>query len=109
MRSQATPRFWQLFKDLPTGVQRLAVKNYRLWRANPNHPSLRYRRLEGRENLVTVRIGNHYRALGLIESGIVVKWINCVHWNAALVGQAIVFPWPASRTVQGRRQKPISC
>jgi hypothetical protein len=35
MRSQATPRFWQLFKDLPTEVQRLAVKNYRLWLATP--------------------------------------------------------------------------
>jgi hypothetical protein len=35
---------------------------------------LRYRRLEGRENLVTVRIGDHYRALGLLEAGIV-DWI----------------------------------
>ena len=63
MKSQASPRFWQLFQDLPPDVQRLAVKNYRLWQVNPNHPSL-----------VTVRIGGHYRALGLIEPGIVV-WI----------------------------------
>jgi len=74
MKSQASPRFWQLYKDLPKDVQRLAVKNYRLWRANPAHPSLRYRRLEGRENLVTVRVGDHYRALGLIEPDVVV-WI----------------------------------
>ena len=74
MKSQASPRFWQLFQDLPADVQRLAVKNYRLWQENPNHPSLRYRQLEGRENLVTVRIGDHYRALGLIEPGIVI-WI----------------------------------
>jgi hypothetical protein len=70
MRSQATPRFWRLFKDLPADVQRLAVKNYRLWQANPNRASLRYRRLEGRGNLVTVRIGDHYRALGLTERGV---------------------------------------
>jgi hypothetical protein len=74
MRSQATPRFWHLFKELPADVQRLAAKNYRLWRADPNHPSLRYRRLVGRENLVTVRIGDHYRALGFLEPGLVV-WI----------------------------------
>jgi hypothetical protein len=74
MRSRATPRFWHLFKDLPADVQRLAIKNYRLWQTNPSHPSLRYRRLEGRENLVTVRIGDHYRALGLLEPGIV-DWI----------------------------------
>jgi hypothetical protein len=74
MKSQAGPRFWQLFQDLPEEVQRLAVKSYRLWQANPNHPSLRYRRLEGRESLMTVRIGDHYRALGLREPGVIV-WI----------------------------------
>ena len=74
MRSQATPRFWHLLKNLPTEVQRLAVKNYRLWQADANHPSLRYRRLEGRGNLATVRIGDHYRALGLLEPGMVL-WI----------------------------------
>ncbi len=34
MRSQASPRFWQLFQNLPAEVQRLAVKNYRLWQTN---------------------------------------------------------------------------
>jgi hypothetical protein len=53
MRSEATPRFWELFHELPTEVQRLAVESYRLWRVNPNHPSLWYRRLEGRDNLAT--------------------------------------------------------
>ena len=66
----------QLFQDLALiDVQRLAVKEITASaQANPNHPSLRYRQLEGRENLVTVRIGDHYRALGLIEPGIAV-WI----------------------------------
>jgi hypothetical protein len=45
-----------------------------MWQANPSHPSLRYRRLEGKEDLVTVRIGKHYRALGFLESG-AVMWI----------------------------------
>ena len=73
MRSHATPRFWRLFRGLPAEVRRLAVKAYHLWQENPSHPSLRYRRLEGRENLVTVR-GEHYRALDLLEAG-VVEWI----------------------------------
>lgn len=74
MRSQASPRFWQLFENLPTDVQRLAEKSYRLWKANPHHPSLRYRRLQGRDDLVSARIGDHYRALGYVESGVVI-WI----------------------------------
>jgi hypothetical protein len=74
MRSRAGPRFWLLFRNLPKDIQRLAVKNYKLWRGDPNHPSLRYRQLQGREKLVTVRIGDHYRALGLLEPGLV-QWI----------------------------------
>ena len=74
MKSRATPRFWQLFHALPADVQRLALKNFGLWKSNPNHSSLRYRRLGGRENLVTARIGDHYRVLGLAEVG-AVEWI----------------------------------
>jgi hypothetical protein len=48
-------------------VQQLAVKNYQLWLNNPSHPSLRFRRLEGRQNLATARVGEHYRALGIVE------------------------------------------
>jgi hypothetical protein len=36
---------------LPPEAQQLASKTFRLWQANPNHPSLRYRRLDHRENL----------------------------------------------------------
>jgi len=49
---------------LPADVQQVAVKNFRLWRADPTHPSVRYRRLRDRENLVTARIGDHHRAVG---------------------------------------------
>jgi hypothetical protein len=40
MTSRATRRFWKLYQELPENIQRLAVKNYRLWRDNPHHPSL---------------------------------------------------------------------
>jgi hypothetical protein len=33
-----------------------------------------FRRLEGREDIVTVRIGNHYRALGIMDAG-TVTWV----------------------------------
>jgi len=48
MKSRATPRFWRLFHDLPADVQRLAVKNFRLWQGNPNRSSPRFWRLGGR-------------------------------------------------------------
>jgi hypothetical protein len=45
VKSVGTRRFWELFLALPSEVQKLAVENYHLWRRNPNHPSLRFRRL----------------------------------------------------------------
>ena len=44
----------------------LADKNYALLRADPSHPSLRFREIEG---LWSVRVGAHYRALAYRENG----------------------------------------
>jgi hypothetical protein len=74
MNSVATRRFWDLFRALPAEVQKLAVKSYYLWRATPNHSSLYFRRLRGSEDLFTIRIGDHYRALGRLRSGIM-TWV----------------------------------
>jgi hypothetical protein len=74
MKSVATRRFWELFGALPVDVQKLAVKNYRLWRENPNHPSLRFRLLKGSKDRFTIRIGDHYRALGRVDSK-TITWI----------------------------------
>ena len=77
MRSVATRRFWELFRALPSEVQRLAVKNYSLWRRDPRHPSLRFRRLQGSEDRFTIRVGDHYRALGrLTGEKMIWAWIG---------------------------------
>ena len=68
MKSVATRRFWELFHALPAGAQKLAIKSYGLWRQNPNHPSLHFRLLQGSKDRFTVRIGDHYRALGKLDS-----------------------------------------
>ena len=74
MNSVATRRFWDLFHALPAEIQTLAIKNYHLWRVNPNHPALHFRRLKGSEDRFTVRIGDHYRALGTL-SGEKMSWV----------------------------------
>jgi hypothetical protein len=63
VKSVATRRFWELFQSLPIDVQKLAVKNYHLWRKDSRHPSLRFRRLQGSQDRFTIRIGDHYRAI----------------------------------------------
>ena len=71
MTGQADPRFWKCFEKLPASVQRLTREKYALWKRDPYHPSLRFE--ERRNDICVVRIGDHYRAVGLRE-GDVVGW-----------------------------------
>jgi len=74
VKSIATRRFWELFQALPSEGQDLAVKNYRLWVRDPHHPSLRFRRLHGGGERFTIRMADHYRALGT-KSGETIIWV----------------------------------
>ena len=78
MKSTATPRFWDLLNALPLDVQELAEKNYHLWLANPQHPSLNYKRLAGCGHRFSVRVGDHYRAIAwkLDDGGVEWVWIG---------------------------------
>jgi hypothetical protein len=58
-------QFWKFFEALPPQVQKLARDKYVLWKRNPYHPSLHFE--ERRNGICVVRIGEHYRALGLRE------------------------------------------
>ena len=68
VKSVATRRFWDLFHALSPEIQKLAVKNYELWRRDPHHPSLHFRRLRGSQDRFSVRVGDHYRALGRLTA-----------------------------------------
>jgi hypothetical protein len=68
-------RFWRAFEKLPNSVQKLAREKYELWKRHPFHPSLGFE--ERRNSICVVRIGEHYRALGLRENEFVVWfWIG---------------------------------
>ena len=73
--SRATPEFWKLYRGLPPGIRTLARKNYKLWREEPFHPSLNFKKI-GREKW-SARVGIHYRAVGKFEGGAFVwDWIG---------------------------------
>ena len=74
MRSRATETFWKLFANLPADVQRQAKAAFGLWRADPFHPSLQFKRVHRAEPLYSVRVGLHWRALCL-RDGDLVNWI----------------------------------
>jgi hypothetical protein len=74
VNSAATRRFWALFHELPKDVQELAVRSYELWGRNQRHPSLHFRRLQGSSDRFTVRIGDRYRALGILKAD-TITWV----------------------------------
>ncbi len=59
MKHFASPAFWQAYQRLPEQVRALADKNYALLKENPQHPSLKLKKV-GR--FWSVRVGLRYRA-----------------------------------------------
>jgi len=41
----AAPRFWACYRALPAEVQQLADQKYALLKADPNHPSLHFKKV----------------------------------------------------------------
>ncbi len=77
MKSSITKEFRQRLESLPTTVQDQAARAYTLWRTDPYHPSLEFKRVSQRQPIYSVRIGISYRALGLREGeGIYWFWIG---------------------------------
>ena len=50
---------------MPPETQALARKAYRLFRENPRHPSLRFKKVHDREPIYSVRVTLAYRAVGI--------------------------------------------
>lgn len=65
MKSRLTKEFQKRFKQLPGPVQDRAFKAYRLWRADPYHPSLQFKRVSLSQPIYSARIGLDHRALAL--------------------------------------------
>ena len=44
MISLTKPSFWNAYERLPLNIQQAARRSYRLFRDNPAHPSLRFKK-----------------------------------------------------------------
>ena len=75
MRHRASPKFWVFYQALPSDVRQLADAKYALLKSDPRHPSLHLKRIGA---LWSVRVGDHYRALGMDDEpdGIYWFWIG---------------------------------
>jgi hypothetical protein len=77
MKSHLTKNFRGCFRKLPKRIQRLARKNYKVWKRNPYYPGLEFKQVGERISVYSVRVSIGYRALGIKEDEIIVWfWIG---------------------------------
>ncbi len=67
MISEITDSFRQAYGKLPDEVRKRARKAYRQWLSNPLHPSLHYKKIHATLPIWSVRVGLHYRAVGIVH------------------------------------------
>jgi hypothetical protein len=61
------------YAHLPANVREQARRAYRLWRSNPSHPGIQFKRIHSTELIFSARVGLGWRALGILE-GDTVTW-----------------------------------
>jgi hypothetical protein len=77
VKSEVSPEFIKCFQKLPQRIRRQARKNYRLWKRNPSHSSLQFKRVGKRMPVYSVRVAIGWRALAVKQnSSILWFWIG---------------------------------
>lgn len=67
MISKVRPSFWRAYDRLAPSAKARAHEAYRLFEQNPDHRSLRFKKLQAHDNVWSVRITDQYRAVGVRE------------------------------------------
>lgn len=77
MKSIRTKQFHKLFEQLPVHVQKQAREAYQLFKQNPYHPGLHFKRIDPQSPIYSVRISLGYRAVGRYEGDTIIWfWIG---------------------------------
>ncbi|WP_445631898.1 hypothetical protein [Nostoc sp. DSM 114167] len=66
MKSSVTKLFRKKLDELPASVQEQAGIAYALWRSDPYHNSLQFKRVSQRQPIYSARVSLDYRVLGLL-------------------------------------------
>jgi len=78
LRSRRDKHFNALLAALPADAQRQAHEAYELFKEDPHHGSLHFKRINTREPpIYSVRVGANYRAVGTLRGDTVIWfWIG---------------------------------
>jgi len=77
LTSRTTRRFRDAYKRLPEHVRRRAREAYQRFKSDPNHRSLRFKKVHATEPIYAARVGLGYRALAVVDGDVAVWfWIG---------------------------------
>ena len=77
MKSRTTRRFRELLAWLPAHVRAQAREAYELFRQNPSHPGLHFKKVHSDPPTYSARVGIDYRAVGALDNDTMVWfWIG---------------------------------
>jgi len=74
MNSELSTEFIRLFRQLPNRIQKTAKKNYRLWKQNPQHPGVEFKKLKTNTAVYSVRAGIGWLAVGVMKDSDTIVW-----------------------------------
>ena len=66
-QSYANESFWKCYNDLPKEIQELANKSYNIFKENPSHPGLQFKKVGKKQPVYSARVSDYYRALCMME------------------------------------------
>ena len=77
MISRLAPEFFDALRKLDPVTWRKVRQAYQLFKDNPRHGSLRFRRVRGTRSHYSARIDDNYRVLGLVQGNIITwYWVG---------------------------------
>lgn len=77
MKSCTTESFRRLFANLPAQIQIQTRSAYRQFKADPNYPSLHFKKIHATLPIYSARINRNYRAVGQLENDTMVWfWVG---------------------------------
>ncbi len=77
MNSKTTKHFRKMLAKLPKNIRQKAREAYKLFKQNPNHPSLRFKKIHDTEMIYSAHINIDYRAICALDGNEVVWfWIG---------------------------------
>lgn len=77
MISYINQKWKKLYRDLPLEIRQIAKKQYKIFKENPYHASLHFKRVHSNKPIFSARINTNYRTIGIIdENNIIWFWIG---------------------------------